>query len=57
MIRVEFKLIIVKSLELSSKLIVGPLIVNLKVNILAITIQVKVTIGVEVKLIVVSQCI
>ena len=31
------------------------LIVNLKVNILAITIQVKVTIGVEVKLIVVSN--
>ena len=47
MIRVEVKLIIVKSLELSSKLIVVS-IVNLKVNILAIAIQIKVMSGVEV---------
>ena len=52
MIRVEVKLIIVESLELSKQLY---LIVNLKVNILAIAIQLKVMIEVDVKLIVVSN--
>ena len=58
MIRVLVKLIILESLDLCTKLLVKYLIVNLKINILMIAIQVKVMIGVEVKLIVVHhQCI
>ena len=52
MIGVEVKLIVIKSLELSKKFY---LIVNLKVNISTIAVQVKFMIGVDIKLIVVSS--